>query len=114
MNYLTCGPISIRVSRKHLAKWGFPLVRLGGLSLFGRDNTGRLQLAAYHPRKSLTWHWFVQLYRTPIAKRGFFDLQWRKGFGERGLCLFGWTLSINEQGYHKERPTTPNPEGGER
>jgi hypothetical protein len=103
MSWLKLGPVTIRVGSKYLAKWGFPRVQIGGLSFWSRDTGGRLHLAAYHPRGCLTWHWFVALYRSGHGHSGWFDLQWRKGFGERGLTLFGWTLSITEQGYHKER-----------
>lgn len=101
-NYLTIGPISVRISRKNLAAWGFPVVRAGGLSLLSRDTAGRLHLAAYHPRNSLTWHWFVSLYKSGGPSERF-NRQWRKGYGERGVCIFGWTLSINEQAYHIDR-----------
>lgn len=60
-NYVHLGPVSIRVSRKHLASWGYPLVRIGGLSLLTWDNTGRLQIASYHPGWSITWLWFVAI-----------------------------------------------------
>lgn len=103
MSKFTLGPIRIRTSWKGVAKWGYPPIEIGGLALFVRDSGGRLQLAGYHPRKSTTWHWFVALYRAP-GKPGYFNLEWRPGYGERGLHLFGWTLSITRQGYHKESP----------
>lgn len=102
-NYLRLGPVHLRVSTKHLANWGYPAVRIAGLSLLTRDNGGRLHLASYHPKGCTTWHWFIALYRSRGARRGWFNLQRHKGFGERGVALFGWTLSLTEQGYHKER-----------
>ena len=40
-------------------------LRIGGLSLFTRTNTGDLSLAAYHPKRSITWLWFVHITRRP-------------------------------------------------
>lgn len=102
-NYLVMGPVRLKISDRHLAKWGYPRLSVGGLSFWTRDTGGRLHLAGYHPKGSLTWHWFVAFYRSRGARRGYFNLQWRRGFGERGLSLFGWTISLTEQGYHREK-----------
>lgn len=56
-NYITAGPIALKVSNRHLAVWGYPLLKIGGLSLWTRDSGGGLGLASYHPASSLTWLW---------------------------------------------------------
>ena len=58
-NHLRIGPAIIRIGSRGLAPWGFPRVQLGGLSLWTRTNIGDLHLIGYHPRKSITWMWYV-------------------------------------------------------
>lgn len=65
MSYLTLGPIAIRYGSKGLAKWGYPRLEIGGLSFWSWTNGGDFSLAAYHPRSSLTWLWFVHITRRP-------------------------------------------------
>jgi hypothetical protein len=45
-NYLILGPVRIRLSRKHLAPWGYPFLKVGGLSVLSRMNTGDLVRAS--------------------------------------------------------------------
>ena len=56
-NHIKIGPVIIRVGSKHLAPWGFPRIKIGGLSLWSWTNTGQLVPASYPPRKSITWLW---------------------------------------------------------
>ncbi|KKW92669.1 hypothetical protein [Sphingobium chungbukense] len=58
-NYLHIGPVAIRYGSRNLAKWGFERLRVGGLAMWSRSNSGDLILASYHPRSSLYWHWSV-------------------------------------------------------
>ena len=60
-NYVHIGPVTIRTGSRYLAKWGFPRVQIGGLSLWSWTNSGDLQIAAYHPRASITWLWYVNV-----------------------------------------------------
>lgn len=58
-NHVRLGPVILRIGSRNLAPWGFPRIQIGGLSLWSRTNSGDLHLAAYHPRASLTWLWYV-------------------------------------------------------
>jgi hypothetical protein len=62
-NHYGIGPIIVRIGSKHLAPWGFPRVQIGGLSLWSWTNSGDLLLAAYHPRRSITWLWSIGIGR---------------------------------------------------
>jgi hypothetical protein len=62
-NHIRIGPITLRVGSKHLAPWGFPRVQIRGLSLWSWSNNGDLHLAGYHPRRSITWLWYVAVGR---------------------------------------------------
>jgi hypothetical protein len=66
-NFITLGPVSLRVGSKHLAPWGFPRIRIGGLSLWSWTNSGHFVPASYHPRSSITWIWSAWIYRREIA-----------------------------------------------
>jgi hypothetical protein len=103
--YVRLGPVSIRVSRKYLAPWGFPLLRIGGLSLWDRDSGGRLMLAAYHPKGSPTWHWFVTISHgwTRRVWPKFDPAERRQGqWSDYVLLPFGITLVIGRQDYHRQ------------
>lgn len=108
MNYIRVGPIAVRISRKNLAKWGWPVIELGGLRLFSRNSNGELGLAAYHPRDSLTWHWAISIGRRPpearkwlaLAPREFRRGQWRDYIG----LPFGRQIIISRQDYHHREP----------
>lgn len=101
-NYLHFGPVSVRISRKHLAWWGFPLLRFGGVSLFSRSNDGGYILASYHPKKSLTWHWSVTVLvgksRAYIGRSNRRQGQWHDYY----WLPFGLTLLVGQQDYHQE------------
>lgn len=64
-NHFKLGPVIIRTGSKHLAPWGFPRVRIGGLSLWSRSNTGAWIPASYHPKSSITWLWSIWVSRSP-------------------------------------------------
>ncbi len=64
-NHVRLGPVTLRVGSRNLAPWGYPRVQIGGLSFWSRTNSGDLHLAAYHPRRSITWLWYVG-----VTKRG--------------------------------------------
>ena len=99
-NYVRLGPVHIKVSNRHLAKWGFPLIRIGGLSLFTWDNCGVFMPAAYHPRSSLTWLWSLSIYRGK-AIRHFITAE----RGQRDFSLpFGWVLHY---AWQKRMPWPP-------
>ena len=65
MSYLKAGPVLIRYSSKGMAKWGYPRIEIGGLSFWDWTNGGDFSLAAYHPRSSITWLWFIHISRNP-------------------------------------------------
>lgn len=99
MNYLTFGPIRLRISRRGLAPWGYARLEIGGLSLLSRDSGGGLMLASYHPRRSKTWHWVVS-----IKKRdgGTHRSKLRYGQWHDYYALpFGRQLIVGQQDYHK-------------
>ena len=56
-NHIRLGRVSVRIGSKHLAPWGFPRLRVFGLSFWTWTNSGQLCLAGYHPRSSITWLW---------------------------------------------------------
>jgi hypothetical protein len=56
-NYISIGPLHIRIRSKHIAPWGFPRVMVNGFSVWSWTNSGELCLASYHPRSSITWLW---------------------------------------------------------
>lgn len=79
-NHINLGPIAIRVGSKGLAKWGWPRLRIGGLSFWSRSNNGDRHLAAYHPRKSITWVWYVAV-SNKRSVRGYSSI-----FGEQEIA----------------------------
>lgn len=60
-NHIRLGPVTVRLGSRGIAKWGYPWLQIGGLSIWSRTNDGDLHLAAYHPRRSITWLWFIGL-----------------------------------------------------
>lgn len=92
-NYLRLGPVSIKVSNKYQAAWGYPMVRIGGLSILTRDSGGGMNLMGYHPRSSLTWLWFINAYRGKAMA----PQKWGS-HGHRDFSLpFGWVLRYHWQ-----------------
>lgn len=60
-NHIKIGPAIIRIGSKHLAPWGFPRLRVCGLSVWTWTNSGPLCLASYHPKTSITWLWALYI-----------------------------------------------------
>jgi hypothetical protein len=93
-NYLTVGPVSILISRRHLANWGFPDVKLGGLDFWTRTNDGALNLLAYHPSWSITWLWCINLRRCRYGSWLLVDRARRSQRHHRLRLPFGWSISL--------------------
>lgn len=68
-NHIRLGPVVVRIGSKNLAKWGYPRVKVGGLSLWSWTNTGQFVPAGYHPRNSITWLWSVWIGRNRSTYR---------------------------------------------
>lgn len=58
-NHIKLGPVILRIRSKHLAPWGFPRIKVGGLSIWSWTNSGQFVPASYHAPNSLTWSWAV-------------------------------------------------------
>ena len=105
-NYLSFGPISIKLHNRGHAPWGYPSIRIGGLSLFDRASNGNLILASYHPRSSATWLWAVSIGERngdcTICRSRLRVGQWHDfyNFGSRSLC-------IARQDYHRKAARPP-------
>ncbi len=98
-SYIQLGPVGIRLSRKHLAPWGFPMIRMGGLQLFTRDTGGHMMVASYHPRGCPTWHWGVTVYRSPGTPSH--QSERRQGQWHDYYAMpFGWVIRVGRQDYH--------------
>lgn len=104
-NYLIMGPVRIRLSRKHLAPWGYPLLKIGGLDFLSRMNTGDLVLASYHPDWSLTWRWSASIRkrqgRSWIERAKIRRGQWHDYY----RLPFGRQLCISQQAYMRRDRT---------
>lgn len=87
INHIKIGPVIIRTGSKNLAPWGFPRLRVGGLSLWSWSNTGEWMPASYHPRSSITWLWSVAIrwqprWRLGVARsQNFISGEWRADLG---------------------------------
>jgi hypothetical protein len=94
-NWLTLGPVSLRISSKHLAPWGFPRLRIGGYEFWTWNNDGNFMPAGYHPRNSITWIWSTTLVKAPC------DFRYCGSHGGpsyRTFWLpFGWRLVLSRQ-----------------
>jgi hypothetical protein len=99
-NYLIIGPVRLRLSRKHLAPWGYPFLKIGGLDFLSRMNTGDLVLASYHPDWSITWRWSASIGKRQ-GKRPWIDrAKIRRGQWHDYYRLpFGRQLCISQQAY---------------
>lgn len=101
-NYLSLGPVRIKVSRRGIAKWGYAKFIIGGLELFSRSSNGDLNLCSYHPRRSATWHWAVYLTRRVEDRRIVDRAKSRSGQWHDYYRLpFGRSLIVSHQDYHK-------------
>ena len=104
-NYLTIGAVRLRVSRRHLAPWGYARLAIGGLEFFSRMNTGDLIIASYHPSSSHTWLWSVSVARRRPGHDGWV----RRATIRRGQwhdyyrLPFGWEVIVAQQGRMPKR-----------
>lgn len=70
-NHVKLGPVIIRIGGRGLAPWGYPRLQIGGLSFWSRCNNGDLHFAGYHPRRSITWLWYVGITK---RSRGYYEI----------------------------------------
>jgi hypothetical protein len=102
-NYVTLGPVRIRISKRHLADWGYPIFSIGGLSFFTRSTNGDMIMVSCHPKGSITWHWGVTWSKTQqvhwITRSKRRDHQW---FDIYKLPLVRRCIIIAHQDYHKQ------------
>jgi hypothetical protein len=66
-NHVAIGPLRIRIGSRNLARWGYPRIQIGGLSLWSWTSSGHFVPISYHPRSSITWLWTVWVYRRERA-----------------------------------------------
>lgn len=113
-NYITIGPVRLRVGSKGLASWGYPRLQVGGLQIWAHINSGGVTLASYHPHDSTTWHWSVQIRRNRLTSRRAKWSIWQPSTRRSGQwhdyirLPFGWEISIGRQDWHL--PRQPNQE----
>lgn len=98
MKHLYIPPVLIRLQR---ATWGYPLVRIHGLSLFTKTNDGALNIASYHPANSITWLWMLQVsFSRKALKPGRWISRVGRGWSvwALGLSVSWWTQEKMENG----------------
>lgn len=101
-NYHSLGPVSICISRKGIASWGYECLRIGGLRLFTRNSNGSYCIASYHPRSSGTWYWSVSIGKYEGAKRWIArDPRRRNQWHDYYRLPFGRQVTVSMQDYHK-------------
>jgi hypothetical protein len=105
-NYITLGPVVIRLARAGLADWGYPLIVVrGGLSLFSRNSSGEMVVASYHPSGSPTWAWSVTWRERQPDER---LISWTPKDRRRNQWHdYVWRFRIARQDYHKQPRPTP-------
>ena len=69
MNYKSIGPVRIKTSSKGLVFWGFPVIDICGLAIWGWCNDGSFMPISYHPRDSITWTWATYIGRRQTQTR---------------------------------------------
>ena len=73
-------------------------MRLGGFSIFERDNTGSRLWAAYHSPHSLTWRWTAWIRKRDEMPQWFkFRHDRNNTGGDWIFCLFRLVFSFNTQ-----------------
>jgi hypothetical protein len=93
--WISIGPVSIRLHSKHLAPWGFPRLQIGGYSFWSWNNNGYFMPAGYHPRGSITWIWSTTIVKAPLGLRYCDTLGVRR---HSNVWLpFGWRLIVSRQ-----------------
>lgn len=106
-NYISVGPVSIKLSNRHLAGWGFPSVCIGGLSFLCRASNRALILASYHPRSSGTWYWSISIAKSGINRKLVRRAERRTGQWHDYYRLpFNRELVVSRQDYHMPRKNT--------
>lgn len=105
MNYVTLGPVHLRISSKHIAPWGYARLMIGGLSFFSRTNSQEVMLASYQPKGS-TWHWSFYLARDKAPHRRWVERSTlRRGQWHDYYRLpFKRVLIVSWQDYHHDVP----------
>lgn len=102
-NYVVMGPVRIKVSNKHLAQWGFPLVDVGGLAIWSWTNSGEWVPLSYHPSSSITWLWSLSFSRrptmsAPVMRHNFGgSREWRLPFGV--VLHYRWQKRMDKANY---------------
>lgn len=101
------GPVQLRLSSHNLCWWGFPRLKIGGLTIWSWHSDGALGLAAYHPKGSTAWHWSISLTRRQRYFKGWRSItppELRRGQWHDYYRLpFGWALAVARQDYHLPR-----------
>jgi hypothetical protein len=107
-NYLSLGPVRLRVSSRHLAPWGYEWFGIYGLSLFSHSNSGEFILASYHPRKSITWIWSLAIGKRRDNWNWIDRAKMRSGQWHDYYWLpFNRELRVSRQNYHSIFPAKP-------
>lgn len=106
MNYITIGTVSVRISSKGLAPWGFPWLQVAGLAFLTFSTNGCLCLASYHPRRSTCWHWAISVARAdwlPGSLRFERDPLRRCQWHDYLHVTRRWAIVIARQDFHRSR-----------
>ena len=108
-NYIYLGPVHLKVSGKGLASWGYPRIRMGGISLFNWGNEGSFHLVSYHPKSSITWLWDLMI-GWPNARRRNRDGWWRPGrwVSPVGRGWSYWALGFSVSWSSQDRMNWPD------
>lgn len=103
-NYLTIGPVNLRISRKHIAPWGYPFLKVHGFEMLCRDSAGGLTLASYQPASGGTWHWAISLARSETNRGWIRRAKMRRGQWHDYYRLpFNREIRVSRQDYHLRR-----------
>ena len=108
-NYIYLGPVHLKVSGKGLASWGYPRIRMGGISLFNWGHEGSFHLVSYHPKSSITWLWDLMI-GWPNARRRNRDGWWRPGrwVSPVGRGWSYWALGFSVSWSSQDRMNWPD------
>lgn len=102
-NYVTIGPVAIRLFRVGVAGWGYPLIVGRGWSWFTRNNSGEMVIASYHPPGSPTWAWSVTWRKRQPGEP---LVTWMPKDHRRNQWHdYVWRFRIARQDYHKQPET---------
>ena len=97
-NYISLGPVSIKISNRNLAWWGYERLRIGPLSFGSWANNGDYCLASFQ-KKTECWRWAVYLSRRshPVGRAKIRRAQWHDYY----WLPFGFRLVVSQQDFHK-------------